>query len=125
MSRVQPAAVYDVAAVASDVVQRLSAAGLRATADVRDLNPPAVYVGSPSAAYGRLATWTSELDLYVVVPNAGRLEALAALGPMLEQVFDVMGGGTAFPFDLVVAGTPDPLPGYRIHYALKITPEGT
>jgi hypothetical protein len=117
------APVFDVAAVVTHVTDQLTAAGIRACADTRDLNPPAVYVGAPTVQYGRLAAWTAQLTVYAVAPNAGRLDALTVLGPLLGQVFDVLGPTTATPFDLIVHGAPDPLPSYRCTYTLTIRPD--
>ena len=62
----------DIGALTREVVDLLTAAGITATADPRDLNPPGVLVGPPSfEPHARLAGITATYTLWAVVPNAG------------------------------------------------------
>lgn len=100
-------------AVVAEVVDKLTAAGLRATADERDLNPPGVYVSARSIAFDRLAGYTTQFHLYAVVPNTGRRPSLAALGPLADQVravWDVRAGTFE---DLAPLDQGDPWPALR------------
>jgi hypothetical protein len=113
----------DLDGAVADVVDTLQAAGIRAAADPRDLNPPAVYVAPPELTFrfAKLsydATWT----LAVVVPNTGRRQSLALLGPLVAAVVAVFPAiTTARPVDLVggleAAG---PLPAYELTMTTRI-----
>lgn len=112
--------MLDLARVAEHIVEQLQAAGVAATVDNRDLNPPGVYVAAPIVTFDRLAGYTCQFDLYVAVPNAGRSQALAELGPLLLTVRSVWGTDTAYPVDLLVPDQTDPLPAYRIPITVHV-----
>ena len=90
---------------ASDIVDRLTAAGIRATLDPRNLTPPGVLVRPPTItydlAYGHTVEWT--VTAYVPGPYNG--DALAALiGPgALVSAIDAA-------LDCVTAARPGPDP---------------
>lgn len=110
----------DLAGVVSAVVDKLTAAGLTACADQRDLNPPAVYVTPPVVTWDKLAGYTATLDLYAVVPASGRLDALTALGPLLDAVRAVWPASEAFPVDLQPLEGTDPMPAYRLPLTVHV-----
>src|SRR6478609_8238121 len=76
----------DLQGAAQAVVDRLMAAGVQATVDERDLNPPAVLVTVPLLSYrfGK-ESWTAQFTLAAVVPNSGRATALGGLSVLLDQ----------------------------------------
>jgi hypothetical protein len=116
----------DVGALTREVVEMLTDAGIPATADTRDLNPPAVLVGAPSfVPGGRLAGDVATFTLWAVVPNAGRLAALDNLGPLVEQVTAVLACDAATPADLLVPDGGDPLPGYQLTATVRTCYEET
>ena len=96
------------------IVDKLTAAGIAACADMRDLNPPAVLVSAPVIDWDRLTGYTATWQLYAVVPNAGRLAALDTLGTLIEQVRAVWPVEHGDPVDLPSLDTADPLPAYRL-----------
>ena len=110
----------DLSAAVAAVVDELSAAGIRATADERDLNPPAVYVSPRRMDLNKLAGYSMTLAVYAVVPNTGRLTSLDALGPLVDQVRDVWGvtGGTFEDLTPLDAG--DPLPAVRFDLSVTV-----
>lgn len=110
----------DLAQATTQIVDALVAAGIEATADNRNLNPPAVYVAAPVVLYDRLAGYTLTYDLYAAVPNMGRLDALAQLGPLVAAVRDVWAGDSAHPVDLIVPDQTDTLPAYRIPITVHV-----
>lgn len=110
----------DLAAVTAQIVADLQAAGIPATADNRDLNPPGVYVAAPTLAWDRLAGYSLAYDLYAAVPNMGRLDALTQLGPLVEQVRGVWASDHAYPVDLIVPDRTDPLPAYRLPITVHV-----
>lgn len=102
-----------------DVVARLLSAGIRATDDERDVNPPAVFVPAPALTYsfGRRrfdAVW----ELIAVVPDAGRHPNLIALGELINQVQDALDGSctSARPVSFAGVDQAPPLPGYALTY---------
>lgn len=109
------------AGVVSAVVDALLDAGVPATDDQRDLDPPGVYVTPPIVTYDKLAGYTATLDMYAVVPAAGRREALAALGPLVDQVRAVWPVRDAFPVDLQPLEGTDPLPAYRLPLTVNVS----
>lgn len=110
------------AGVVSTVVDALTAAGISATDDQRTLEPPAVYVTPPIITWSKLTGYSAALDLYVVVPAAGRHEALTALGPLVDRVRDVWPARDGFPVDLAPLDGVDPLPAYRLPITLEVSP---
>lgn len=114
----------DVAAASAAIVARLAAAGIRASIDERDLNPPCVWVAPPTMSW-RFArgTWDAEWLLTAVVPDTGRNVSTPALAALVVQVQDAMGwaGVTARPVALLVPGTGGtPLPGYEMSFTQRI-----
>ena len=108
--------------VVTDVVSQLDAAGLRATADPRDVNPPCVLVGPPTPSPNG---WTlaRNCEIYLVpltalVPNTGRINALAALDLLTGAILDALEGipDSCLPADFIGTGGGDPLPGYALTY---------
>ncbi len=84
---------------AETIVELLTAAGIRATLDPRNINPPCVYVREPELAYDvyaghTTATWT----VAAIVPgprSADTFHALHGAGglvPAVDAVLDVQGG---------------------------------
>lgn len=95
----------------------LNGAGIRATVDARDINPPAVQLRAPVLHYrfGRgciAADWTARL----ILPDNGQREALAAALPLLQQIQDALLGAvvTATPADWDLPDGGGPAPGYQL-----------
>ena len=115
--------IPDVAGAAAAIVTRLAAAGVRASIDERDLNPPCVWVAPPSITwrFGQ-ATWTADWLLTAVVPDTGRATSTQALAVLLDEVQAAMGWAavTARPVSLTVPGAGPPLPGYEMGFSQRI-----
>jgi hypothetical protein len=113
----------DLQGAAQAVVEQLLAAGVQATVDERDLNPPAVLVAVPllSDRFGK-GYWDAQFTLAAVVANSGRATALANLSTLLDQVAAAMGRApvTARAIDLLVPDQGAPLPGYEMIYTQRI-----
>jgi hypothetical protein len=117
----------DLAAAVADVVGRLRAAGIRATADVRDVNPPCVYVPPPQIAwaFGKVEMgWT----VAAVVPATGRDIALKNLGPLIADVSTALAttpvtGGR--PIDLGGVDGAAPLPAYELTFTTRYSERNT
>ena len=121
--------MIDLAAAVDGIVRTLTDAGVRATADLRDLNPPAVYVPPPVISYrfgkGAELEWT----IAAVVPNTGRRQSISALSTLLADVqaaLPAVRGGR--PIDLTGIDQTGPAPAYelllttRASHVERITP---
>lgn len=107
----------DIATATQSVIDRLTAGGVRAVLDERDINPPCVFVGPPTIKWRfRRGDYDAEFRAWVLAPNSGRNIALKSLGPLLEATAEALGmvTVTAEPADFSVADQAGPLPGYRI-----------
>ena len=101
---------------AQDVILgRLTAAGIRAVTDERDVNPPCVLLGPPTIAFrfGRPA-WDGEFRLLAVVGDTGRDQATAALDELLGQVSAAIGLLTGTPTQFTALDGAPALPAYEL-----------
>ncbi len=118
--------MIDLASAVDQVVDTLTAAGIRATADLRHLNPPGVLVAPPDIAWrfgrGAEATWR----IVAAVPNTGTRSSIAGLSPLVDQVQAALAGAVTAgrPVDLSILDGGAPLPGYELTFTTKI-PERT
>lgn len=105
------------------VVDRLTAAGVRATDDGRNANPPCVLVRPPTLHYRFGKGWTGDMEAWAMVPATGQRVDLTALGGLLEDVQAALAGAvvTATPDEATTAdgGT---VPIYRMTWTQKIAP---
>lgn len=113
----------NVAAAAAQIVDMLVEAGISATVDQRDLNPPGVFVPLPTLAYrfhkgDVTATWRP----VAAVANTGRSQVLTELSALLGAVQDALGGiaVTAVPVDLPTTAEAGELPGYELTFTTRI-----
>lgn len=109
-------------AAVDDLVARLASAGIPATADLRNLNPPAVYVPAPEIAwrYGKGADLTYRI--VAAVPNTGRDTAIADLSRLIDRVQAALAGAITEgrPVDLTALDAGAPLPGYELTLTERI-----
>jgi len=113
----------DVAGAVQSVVDRLTAGGVRATLDERDITPPCVYVAPPAVTFrfGR-GDFTAAFTAWCVTGAAGRSADLSTLGDLLEAVGTALdwAGVTADPADLLIPHQAAPLPAYRMTWSERI-----
>lgn len=110
----------DLAALAQAQADRLTAAGVRAVIDARDLNPPGALVRPPTIGYRfghcHELTWT----VYVLAPDSGTRGALSILGDLVEKAQEALGypAPTVTPADVALldGGT---AVGYSLTYVTK------
>lgn len=105
------------------VAARIAAAGIRATVDERDVNPPAVFVPAPAINYrfgGQC--WVGTWALIAVVPDAGRTANLRALGDLVDATIAALGGEIteARPVSFAGVDGAPPLPGYALTYTTEV-----
>jgi len=113
----------DVAGAVQAVVDRITAAGVRATLDERDINPPCVYVAPPAVTwrFGR-ADFDAEFTIWCVTGASGRNIDLVNLGDLLDRVTIALGFAPVRgdPADLVVPHQAAPLPAYRLTWTERV-----
>jgi hypothetical protein len=72
-------------------VTLLSAAGVRATLDERDVNPPCVLVRPPVISYRFGRDSAAEWTYWLIVPDSGKSASVAALGELIEAAQAALG----------------------------------
>jgi hypothetical protein len=107
----------NVAGAVQSIVDRLLAAGVRATNDERDINPPCVYVAPPALVwrFGR-NDFDCEFTIWAITNAAGRNVDLVNLGELLADVTQALqfAAVRAEPADLLLPQQAAPLPAYRL-----------
>jgi len=71
----------------------ITAAGVRCVLDARDVNPPSVLIRPPTLSYrfGRGCVG-SEWAAWLMLPDAGQLDALRVGFPILDTITDALAG---------------------------------
>jgi hypothetical protein len=111
----------------AEVVAAYRAAGLRATLDRADINPPCAYVVFDSVTGYSLdaETYTATWLVLLVAPSLAQSAALKVQGPLLEAALSVF-PTLSEPVD-VVAVAPleggDPMPALALTITTRVTPE--
>ena len=107
-----------VSSAAGDVLATFAAAGIPATDDPRDFNPPGLLLGAPTVSF-RYGKGCADLEWfgYLAAGNAGAGATLAALSGLVDRLD---GTGLAVlraePYDLALPGGGDPVPAYRLTF---------
>jgi len=116
----------DIADAMQGLADKLTAGGVRATIDGRDVNPPCALIAAPVFRWvfgtGRVqADWR----VLIVVPSSGARAELQLLGELVDKVAGVLGGEpvAATPMQYPDPGGGDPLPAYALSWTSK-TKEG-
>lgn len=113
----------DLAGIVQALVDRLTAGGVRAAADLRDLNPPGVLVRPPTL-HGRFGkNVNADLTLWCVVPDTGVSTALGALAELMDATQTALGWVVvlARPVDVQALDGAGTLPGYELTFTQRIT----
>jgi hypothetical protein len=113
----------DLAAAVATVVDRLSAAGIRAVSDPRNVNPPCVYVPPPQVSW-RFPKGYADLvwAVVAVVPNSGRDPAIKNLGPLVGAAVDALSATPVTvgrPKDIFGTDGAAPMPGYELTFTTR------
>ena len=112
----------NVAGAVQEIVDRLTAVGLRAVQD-RDINPPCVYVAPPAVSW-RFARndFDAEFVVWVVTGSAGGRLDLVNLGEQLDDVTAALqfAAVRGEPNNLLVPEQSAPLPAYRLTFTDRI-----
>ncbi|MBF6483845.1 hypothetical protein IU431_06695 [Nocardia otitidiscaviarum] len=115
-------ASFDIAAQLEDVAAQLRAAGVRASVEPRDLNPPCAWVVGRSLAHELLSGGgTLTADVYLIAPDTGIMAALAALTELLDLALTVIepDADTSLSESVTLPGGGGPLPAYRLTVNLE------
>jgi hypothetical protein len=107
--------------IVQTVIGRLTAAGIRATDDQRNLNPPAVLVLAPTIRHNRLAGATATVDLVCVVPATGRTDESKLLDPLVAAARAVWPATYEFPTNQPTLAGGDPLPARRLTCPVRVS----
>lgn len=122
--------MIDLAGEVAAVIDRLKAGGVgRATADLRDVNPPCVYVPPPAIVF-RFGKGTADLTwtVAVIVPNTGRDVALRNLTPLIAQVAAALSSTPVTagrPIDVTGLDGAAPAPAYELTFQTRSTLKGS
>jgi hypothetical protein len=106
----------------ADYVDRLRAAGVRASADTRDINPPCVHINPPEVAYRFGKGWDATWRAYAIAPDSGPAESLEVVGELLENTQAALAGlvVTARPAELLTLDGGPPLPAYELNWTSRL-----
>lgn len=112
----------NLSAAVAGYVDTLVSAGVRASADTRDINPPCVHINPPEVAYRFGKGWDATWRAYVIAPDSGPAESLEVVGGLLEAVQAAMVGRvvTARPAELLTLDGGPPLPAYELNWTDRI-----
>ncbi|AWY04758.1 hypothetical protein PQC61_gp12 [Gordonia phage Emperor] len=101
----------------AEVETALRGAGLAASADPRQLNPPCAWVSATGLTHELLSGGgTVRLDVYLIAPDHGVTAALDVLSTLLDKALDALDPATETSLNEAVtlpAGG-GPLPAFRL-----------
>lgn len=103
----------------AEMVTELVEAGIRATMDTRNLNPPCTVVTPPSIVLDSLAGGHATYVLYVVAPGPGNADAWRTIDAMAAEVAMVLPIETIDPDQFGVDDT-GALPAFRLSLTRSI-----
>lgn len=113
----------DIAGATQELIDKLTAAKIRAVQDLGDLNPPAVLIPPPqlTARFGK--GWEAQWEIAAAWLDAGAKSTTKGLGELIEAIQAALG----WP---ITTGRPDtilqpqgaPIPVYRLAFTTRIPP---
>lgn len=99
------------------IVDKLTAAGVPATLDVRSATPPCVLVPPPDRDYvGSNCGYTAQWRLFVLVPNPLNADTAAKLDELADAAADVLPVERMALSSYVLSQDSPALPAYRIEF---------
>ena len=105
------------------VLGALNVAGIRATMDIAQLNPPGCLLGAPELDFRfNAGDFTATYSLIVVVGSTDKTRAIGNLSEYLSEVMVALGDRplTARPVDVTLADASTVLPGYELRWSTRI-----
>lgn len=101
---------------ALEIVGKLAAAGITATADPRSATPPCVLVPPPDRVYDIGCGYTARWRLQVLAPGIGNADAHKALDALADAVAEVLPVERMLLGSYVLGNDSPALPSYRIEF---------
>jgi hypothetical protein len=101
---------------ALELVEKLTAAGIMATADPRGATPPCVLVPPPRRLYDLSCSYTATWQLHALAPGTGNADAHKVLDDLVDAVAAVLPVERADLESYVLSPDSPPLPAYRIEF---------
>jgi hypothetical protein len=108
---------------AEEIIGKLEAAGIRATIDIKELNPPGCYLSPPELEFRfRQGDFTATYTLLVCAPNTTRRLQYAAMSSLLFAVQRALGerSPTARPVDVPTNDGTAVLLGYELSWHERV-----
>jgi len=105
------------------VLDSLTAAGIRVTLDIAQLNPPGCMLGAPELDFRfNAGDFTASYSLIAVVGSTDKTKGIANLSDYLAEVMLALGDRplTARPVDVTLADASTVLPGYELRWSTRI-----
>jgi len=105
------------------VLDDLTAAGIRVTLDITQLNPPGCLLGPPEIDYRfNGGDFTASYVLIATVGSSDRTRMIVALSDYLDEVVTALGSRpvTARPVDVTLADASTALPVYELRWTTRI-----
>jgi hypothetical protein len=105
------------------ILGALEAAGVRATIEIKDLNPPGCYLAPPDLEFRfRQGDYTATYTLLVCAPNTSRRQQYAAMAELLAVVNGALGyrSPSARPVDVPTNDGTAVLLGYELSWSERV-----
>jgi hypothetical protein len=105
------------------VLDLLTAAGIRVTLDITQLNPPGCLLGPPELDFRfNGGDFTASYVLVATVGSSDRTKMIYSLSDYLVEVLAALGDRpvTARPVDVTLADASTVLPGYELRWTTRI-----
>lgn len=105
------------------VLDQLTAAGIRVTLDITQLNPPGCILLPPELDFRfNAGDFTASYTLIATVGSSDRTRMIAALSDYLPTVLQALGDRpvTGRPVDVTLADSSTALPGYELRWTTRI-----
>lgn len=102
------------------VTGELEAGGLKVCRDLRDANPPCVYL-APGTWNRQLAAVETEIVLWLLAPSSGTAAAIDVLDGLLEAVSAAVPVAVGEGAAVAAPGGGDPLPAIRTTLTVRVT----
>lgn len=98
------------------IVDKLTGAGITATADPRSATPPCVLVSPPAKRYDLACGFTAAWQLYCLAPGTGNADAFITLDRLETAVAQVLPVARSTLVAYVLSADNPPLPAYRVEF---------